>query len=1235
MKKTILALFLSIMIVVGCVPLGTITMKADAESTVTVGSDFTVDGKISDNTTTLPEGYGESVVANQQPSYIHYIEEYTSSGELTIRRQTKKYDEDINLTDGKTNADWRYGSAKFAKVVDGAIQKYTDLYPGSYYMSITFTLKQITDITGFSIVHHGTPALRVSQYEIYASDYYGTLYFPENKIATIDNTNADQRQVLSGITGAEDSLYFGIKIINPVNESATTGANYLTSASNWYPRIYELCVYGEEKGTSPIMAGISNGTATKTTVSATCDYEQIDWTSEEQLQKNKLLGKTSEIVYSSVALSDKGYCDSGSSTSTANFTDGSVSTDWASSTFPFNYEDSSGNAAYYRNNEHHYMDIFFDAGASIDVGMMYIRNHNNQDLRPAHYQIWASNSSSDYTEWQKTYERSGYFWNYTYTQTHSLGSATLLADCYNYTSQADNYFFPTDDLTGTYRYFLIRVLDVCHDYSSKTLVDTPTYAYPRFVEFAVYDKDEIKGNLEFGSHTVDSDGYMGPYNYGKTVASLMADFSGRGDFTVATNSGSAKGASEPLLGGDTVLADTGYGSESAQVLVYYDANCDGKFTVSDAVFYRSYALGINTDPVVLKTGDIDGGGAVTVTEVVASFEAAADGNPDPVEVTASLPVYGGAFGSPTEDTRKITVDTKNVLNDNFIGLGTNSFTSVLTAEGMQKTGLNKVYHELNKERLTSLSLNASRIYFQIDWMIPDSGDAEADKTNYLNGVYDLSSEKMKAFYEYSKMLKDMDTDIEVTFGWKNAERIQEWFNAPVDAGYEQVAAPADLDAFASAAIAFLKHTREQKDLTNIKYISFYNEPNIGDFEITSVDEKIYWSRMLNTFNTKLVSAGMDDEVEVWGPEISGIEVVDDIHYGWWTGVLDLSTENAVSSVDTWSFHHYYDFDPSMNNYKRAVETFRRCKDALSTRGIENNSCIITEMYGFSSDPSFRSWFTWNDSITGYLTAIANSGFSGMFTWTTTSSYIPEPLNMQPSSLRDPWAHPHSETACSEVRRSFYEQSLIGNYVPKGSKVLYTDWIGDDIRASAYSFEQDGGTGYTVVVEKNGYFSGAVLDNGKNNPMDVNISLSNRVNATFNRFSYIAETQVVDSQATVNPLDKTIKCKNGVIKDSYNENYGVYVYTTLEPIKQVEINKNVLHLAKGESFDFDATLIDCDTTDEIEFSITECTGTEPGTINSETGVYTASSSATKGDMVAVRATLKSDPKVFAVAIIYID
>jgi len=295
--------------------------------------------------------------------------------------------------------------------------------------------------------------------------------------------------------------------------------------------------------------------------------------------------------------------------------------------------------------------------------------------------------------------------------------------------------------------------------------------------------------------------------------------------------------------------------------------------------------------------------------------------------------------------------------------------------------------------------------------------------------------------------------------------------------------------------------------------------------------------------------------------------------------------------------------------------------------------LITEMYGSVINDIYREWYNWNDSFSGYYIAVSNAGLNGLLAWSLVGGYLPDPLKWTlDTNTSAAWRVPKNEAEISGVQRIFYEETLFSNYIPDGSSVLYTDWIGRDIKAAAYRLP-DGNI--TLVVENNGVNDNAVLSRGTGKEKDITITLSDGAERTFKRISYVSDTQVIDANATVNRPDKTISTVNGSFTDTLGAKYSVHLYTTAPIVKQIAMKNVVLHTKPGKGVIVKGEMLDCDEDDEIVYSISEFTGTDPGTVFAKNGVYVASSNARSGDMVAVRASLKSDPSVFGVSIIYID
>jgi hypothetical protein len=182
-----------------------------------------------------------------------------------------------------------------------------------------------------------------------------------------------------------------------------------------------------------------------------------------------------------------------------------------------------------------------------------------------------------------------------------------------------------------------------------------------------------------------------------------------------------------------------------------------------------------------------------------------------------------------------------------------------------------------------------------------------------------------------------------------------------------------------------------------------------------------------------------------------------------------------------------------------------------------------------------------------------------------------------------------------------------------------DWTGDDIRASAFKLS-DGN--YTVVVEANASVA-----------RNLSINFSKNIGKAFNKFVY---TQNANPDANLTIISPSKQINVGKqLQDSIGAGYAVYVYTTKPPIKQIALNKVTAECAPGGTVNFSSTLIDCAPGDSVTWSVVNTTNSDQskkGTIT-QTGQYTATGAAV-GDVIAIKAALVSNPKIYSVALVYV-
>ncbi len=194
--------------------------------------------------------------------------------------------------------------------------------------------------------------------------------------------------------------------------------------------------------------------------------------------------------------------------------------------------------------------------------------------------------------------------------------------------------------------------------------------------------------------------------------------------------------------------------------------------------------------------------------------------------------------------------------------------------------------------------------------------------------------------------------------------------------------------------------------------------------------------------------------------------------------------------------------------------------------------------------------------------------------------------------------------------NYYNMSLFTRYLPARSKVLNTDVTGDGMRAATY-LTPDGDT--TVIIEC------------KKSPAQrtLNVKLPAGVNRV-EKHVYIPAQIKPTFDAIVPPVERVIECDCQFTDNEIPNDYCVIVYTTMPAQVQVALADDHIKLKAGESYKFDARVIDGDC--DVVFS----TLNGKGEITDD-GLFTASG-LQAGDTVAVLATPTADKCGQGIAII---
>ncbi len=478
------------------------------------------------------------------------------------------------------------------------------------------------------------------------------------------------------------------------------------------------------------------------------------------------------------------------------------------------------------------------------------------------------------------------------------------------------------------------------------------------------------------------------------------------------------------------------------------------------------------------------------------------------------------------------VDFSKVVTEDFLGVGVNVLPMSFMPEAIEN-GYNEAYWRLEESRILKTRAHVARVWFQPDWLVETYEE-------YKGGNYNFDAPKMYSVYKYLDALKAAGTEIEFNFGWKVSPEAQAWFSFE-ETPTKNNSAPKELDLFAKCCAATLKELIENRGYNNIKYLTFYNEPDYainapdrGDFVVIGCDRKEYWQRMLRMTRDELNKSGLD-YVKMWGCECSGS---DEIMADW----IDYFSANCSDVLDAHTIHRY-----QIDSDKSDAFLPDRVRHAA---GIP---IVITECGQAGSDKNM----SFKHNNIQLFSQVANHGFSGMLIWCLNSIDITTPCSFTMRNEYDLWDTPHHNCGANKVRESFYELAMLMNYLPNHCQVVKSEVTEgkNSLRVSAFKFGGD----YTIVVETAGDIT------------NIEIKLPEAINRKFGKHIH-RRPHNYNGNATMPPRCGEVFVGD-TLKDTVYPEYTAIVYTTLPAVTQIEAANTEVYIGAGEKVRIPAAVID--------------------------------------------------------------
>lgn len=638
----------------------------------------------------------------------------------------------------------------------------------------------------------------------------------------------------------------------------------------------------------------------------------------------------------------------------------------------------------------------------------------------------------------------------------------------------------------------------------------------------------------------------------------------------------------------------------------------------------------------------------------------------------------------------IKVNKTDTLEKTYTGFGANLWSGDLHPDGIKLNNFSEAYFEINAQRILKMKPKVVR-YMISPHFLCYLDDADKGEARWKKGEMNFDSIYMYNFWRYLEVFEAAGTEVLINFGYAATDDIKDWFtikDSPDRVGGIR-SAPEDLDAFANAFNEFIKECDRRGFVENgtVKYVTFYNENDSTQTEYNCFgDERAYWCTMIEKIHNCLVASGYryngldrsKNKILISGADLTtsgnmNVDILDDYY--------SYVYENLYQKgyCDTFNFHMYVQNHERIKNGQQSTlgKYDSKCLYATDQTEILNKlNAVYADKYGLNfimaevgaaneqstidGKKGVRTLF--NGNAVSLLMSNARGGALTSLYWVLCGHKPLEPVSYNFSSELYPWEIPSIETddtGIDKVNSSYGPVAMAMRYIPENSKVAlsttnldpktdsgnkYRTWTPDTVFATTFMNDND----TSIVVE---------VDTEINRNITVDLE---GMTGTFYKYIYkFPDSDLVDSEEAKTQFDgnalfadgiksSVATVEDGMIIDSVGKGHYAIIYSTIEPIKEIELKSVSLECKKGESVKVEVENIynitgisnasDANNynfevyrgvTDTVKDSNGKNTylldlknrNIRKGSIN-EDGVYTPDANAQVGDTVAVKVTVKN-------------
>ena len=373
----------------------------------------------------------------------------------------------------------------------------------------------------------------------------------------------------------------------------------------------------------------------------------------------------------------------------------------------------------------------------------------------------------------------------------------------------------------------------------------------------------------------------------------------------------------------------------------------------------------------------------------------------------------------------LSVKTDQILTENFLGFGAQGDYFLNTSSNTSR-GIGDSDRQYVKSRVKKMRPDIMRTFFDYRWWEPTEGS------------HTPQNEYIQDYVKWAEFLETIDCQINLT-PWGD------WWAYPVwmRDGDRRLPRADKRSAMVRSLVDFIQYLREDKQLSNVSYVTLMNEPDNNPTTKPSVDDFVQMYHMLHQ---ELTDRSLRDQVNLIGIDSSG----------WGTassGEWFYEVSNRGLGYCDIAASHTYGFNVDMTSRGASLMDWIGSRtaalDAQAPSGQERIPFMIAEynVYGDTFTSPHNHLYEHGLFLADFAIQSLQLGADSVLMWCLFDTYYTSDLKQEyglwrykvgpdtGTSPSYPWETWDPSWEAWQPRPGYYSFSLLTRYTQPGSRII--------------------------------------------------------------------------------------------------------------------------------------------------------------------------------------------------------